>query len=140
MSDDPNDCSFGFGFVEIVNLTDDSRDDAFVLIWVLSEDILDDTGGFLHDIWDASVDKFEKGVDALTSSRFDLDCELAYGTYSFSHELHVYFCCIFSEFIENDCDVVFGGEHEDEFEFGDFNVDWIVVFAEEYSNVVWQYF
>jgi hypothetical protein len=42
---------------------------------------------------------------------------------------------ILTELVEDDGDVVFGGEHEDEFELRDFDVDRVVVFAKEDSNI-----
>ena len=137
LPDDPDDSGFGFGFVELINLADDSGDDGFVLVGVFAEDVLDDDGGFLDDVGDAGVDELEEGVDALPCSWLDLDGEFTDGADGFADELDIDLGGVFAELVEDDGNVGFGGEHEDEFELGDFDVDGVIVLAEEDSDVVW---
>ena len=50
LADDPDDRSLGLGLVEQVQVLAQLGDDALVLSWVSSEDVLDHNHSFLHDV------------------------------------------------------------------------------------------
>jgi hypothetical protein len=52
---------------------DDTADNAFVLVWVLAENVANDDGGLLDNVRDLSINQIEESVDALPRGRLDLD-------------------------------------------------------------------
>lgn len=106
------------------------------MIGVFAEDVADYDGGFLDYVGDFRRDEFEEGGDAESCGGFDFNGEFPDRSDGFSDEMDVDFGGVFAEFGQDFFDVGFVGEHEDEFEFGDFDVDGVVVFAEEDADVV----
>lgn len=78
------------------------------MVWVFSEDVPDNNRRFLHDIGDFRRNKLEKGVDAESSGRLDLDGQFAYCSDGLPNEVDVDFCGIPDDIQQSEYVIDFG--------------------------------
>ena len=94
LADDPDDRSLGLGLVEQIQVLAQLGDDALVLSWVSSEDVLDDNHRFLDNIRHLRLNKIQQRLYAGVRRLLNLDCKAADGPYSFADEVDIYLRCI----------------------------------------------
>ena len=84
----------GLRLVQGVQILAENRDDALVLIGILSEDVLEDYHSFLDHIRDLILDELHKGADTAFGSCIHLDGTSPNSTDRLSDKVHIYFSCI----------------------------------------------
>ena len=54
----------GFRFIQIFQIFTQGRNDRFITVGILSEDILDDDNGLLHHVIDLGLNQIQQHIDA----------------------------------------------------------------------------
>lgn len=134
LSHDPYQCASGIRLIQIINALTE-RWYYTLVAGVLPEDILDHHDRFLDDIVHFRADEFEEGVDAFLACSLDLDCDLSDCFHRATDEVHVDFLGILLELGQKLVNVSFIGDSNHDFKLLEFQIWWIVVFAEENAHL-----
>ncbi|KAE8226773.1 hypothetical protein CF319_g685 [Tilletia indica] len=89
--------AFASGSVERIQILAERRDDAFVLVRIFAEDVLDHDDGLLHDIADLRLDESEESSEAAFRRRLNFDVQSPKGPDRFPGEVHIDLRRIFDE-------------------------------------------
>lgn len=133
LAHDPDERAARVGLVELVDALAECGDDAFIT-WVFPENVLDDWDRFLNHIVNLCRDQVQEYVHALFRRGLDLDGYLAYCFYCPPHKVHVNLHGILFELREQLVDIALVGYSHHNFDFLEFQVGGVVVFAEKYTD------
>jgi hypothetical protein len=97
LSNNPDECSSGIWFIQLVNALAKGGDDPFVAR-VFPENVLDDNNRFLNDVVHLGVDKVQQCINATLASALNLDSDLSNGPDGSADKVHIDFEGIFLQF------------------------------------------
>ena len=83
-----------FWFIQGVQVLAEDRDDAFILVGILPENVLDHNDSFLDNVGHFGLDQLHKCAHTALRRGFHLDGTAPNGSDRLAHKINIHFSCI----------------------------------------------